>query len=720
MTLTEQRIPTAIEASAVLAGIVDSDLPAHARARETDSFLPLPGDAVGEEPIAIGQSALLDRAEQQLRPSATATDEQLDPFNSSDEARITEANRRLELVQTYRALLEQGHSGISAAKVMGEDHVSMWRYNLKFEKGGYNGLLPATDKCGRKSELQKLRELLGTEVLDKILAEIKGINLDTESTTAALRLYAHSEKCPEGLADLILDPNRCSKHALPPSIRGAVQVPKPQRLAHRGPRTLALKGFVTPRRNDILGGDIFTADDTTPIWGWWVPWYECEEYPFGVKLMQGQYLPLMDVSRQCVMTAALIAREKSSYRACDIWGLFGHTFDTIGLPRLGFQLERGSWESNIIRGQEVTWAEDEVTRDRRVGGLRQLPTQLTDWHHEKMGEAAKCFPTTLQTWTSFLPKSKSIEAAFNRMQTFEGTLWGCLGRDQMRKPFEKAKRLFQACQRGAEDPRNHFLSQTEMLTRLKGLLEYMNNEPMEGEVFNGIPQQRFQNDVEQFPLYRLPEDKRWLYAREWRAVTITNGHARVRLTHEISGQRFSLWYTNPRAFAEIEGVEVFVYYDKERFEEPAQIVAAKPCYIRGERFTAGQFICEATFLERVGSFLDGEQTAHELRKQWRNAVTTAYATIVPHAPSRQVPFEIAQRREESQKQTKETKNGQGGSPEPLLSPLSSVEVRSVKPAIVPTRRHTFNPHTEDEQQQRSEQLRRDAELANRLRALQED
>lgn len=739
--------PTAAEAIARPAGAVVSDSPAPAREAGPDTFNghrtavrdgstqqsnPVPvhpclGEKepaqvpVGGHQFEAGALQMASSCSASLVESTTEVGQQpapasFDPFNSSDEWRITEANRRIELVQTYRALMaEQQMSGKQAAEAMGEDVSTMWRYNKAFEAGGYNALIPNTDKCGRKSEVQKLRDLLGDEEVDRILAEIKGINLDTESTTAALRLYAHSDKCPAGLADLILDPNRCSKHALPPSLRGAVTIPKPQKLAHRGNRALSLKGFYTPRKNDILGGDIFTSDDTTPIWAWWVPWQESEEYPFGVKLLQGQYLPLMDVARQCVISAALIAREKSSYRASDIWGLFGHTFDQIGLPRLGFQLERGSWESNCIRGQEVTFEQDEVTMERRVGGLRQLPTNLTDWHREKLGpDASQCFPETLQTWTSYLPKSKSIEAAFNRMQTFEGTLWGCLGRDQMRKPFEKAKKLFQQCSRPRAkiDPREHFLSQTEMLQRLKGLLEYMNNEPMEGEVFCGIPQQRFQNDVGQYPLYRLPEDMRWLYTREWRAVTITQGHARVRLTDEITGQRFSLWYTNPAVFAEIEGVEVFVYYDKERFDEPAQIVAAKPCYVRGERIAAGKFICAAQFEERVGSFLDGEQNAHELRKAWRNAVTTAYATIVPHAPSRQLPREIEQRRAESKAESRESSAGAG-------SPSTGIEQRSVKPSTLGVRPSTklLPAPTPDAWQKQQQRLSRQAKQANRLRAL---
>jgi hypothetical protein len=50
------------------------------------------------------------------------------------------------------------------------------------------------------------------------------MNLDTDSVTTSLRVFAQSDRCPAELAAVILDPNRCSKHALPPSLRKAVEV----------------------------------------------------------------------------------------------------------------------------------------------------------------------------------------------------------------------------------------------------------------------------------------------------------------------------------------------------------------------------------------------------------------------------------------------------------------------------------------------------------------
>jgi hypothetical protein len=610
-----------------------------------------------------------------------------DPFEAR-EWRAEEANRRLQIIETFESLLGQGVSKAGAVKQVGVGYATVWRWKRAYKERGFAGLYPSTDKCGRKSEVERLRDR-GIDV-DAILAKVKGINLDTESTTAALRLYANSDDCPEDLARLILDPNRCSKHALPPSIRKAVAVTENERKLHRGPRALALGGMYTPRKMDILPGDIFTADDTTPIWAWWVPWIECDEYPFGVKLLQGQFLPVIDVASQCPLTFVLIAREKSSYRASDIWHLFGHTFDTIGLPRLGWQLERGSWEANIIRGVEVEYRDGEATLHQRVGGLRSLPTNATSWHQEKLGpEGMSIFPKTLQTWTSYLPKSKSIEAFFNRSQTLEQTIFGCLGRDQMRAPNERAKKLYQECQRGSRDPRQHFWNQAEMTAELVKLLDYLSNDRMEGEVFKGVPRQMFDQARSEYPLFHLPDEQRYLYRREWRTVQITHGWARVRLSAPNS-DRYSLFYTNPRVFAGIEGQEVIVYFDQEDFEQPAQIHSAR----------TGEFLCEAQYEERKGSFLGADKSGHDIRKAWRNAVVSGYGTIVKHAPSRQVPPEIAARREALQKEAKAA--------EPVIRKAVPKTDGDGAPSL---------PRKVDFDKQR-EFYKRQAELANRLRQLQ--
>lgn len=644
-------------------------------------------DASGLHTPTASQPALSSGGAGEFYSVANATAAAL---TDSEEYRVNEANRRLQILDTYKAMLVSGrYTKAAACRELQTGYATIWRWGKSFEKKGFNGLLPDTDKCGRKSIIEKLG------VPQAVIDQIQGLNLDTDSTTAALRLYAQSDRCPEDLAKVILDPNRCSKHALPPSLRREVGVNANQRKAHRGPRQLALGGMWTPRKLDILPGDIFSADDTTPIWAWWVPWETSEEYPFGVKLLQGQFLPVIDVASQAVVTFALIAREKSSYRASDIWALFGHTFETVGVPRLGFQLERGSWEANMIAGQELEYAAGELTLSRRVGGLRQLPTNITPWHKDKLGSNIE-FPKTLQTWTSYLPKSKSVEAFFNRSQTLEGTLWGALGRDQMRKPFEKMKKLFQECSRPRTktDPTQHFLSQIEITARIMEMYRYLNNEPMEGEVFHGIPQQKFDQARQEYPLLHLPEEDRWLYRRSWKPTTITQNWARVRLTHELSGTRYSLFYTHPEIFSKHEGEDIVVYYDLENFEAPAQIILAR----------TGEYLCEAQYEDRKGSFLQGDCSGHDIRKRWKSAVMTAYGTIVKHAPSRQLPPEIQARREAA----KVIENGKRQETAPIT-------VQRFPQATAPRQSQPVIPQRDPAELQRQrERLERQAQRAKKL------
>jgi hypothetical protein len=371
----------------------------------------------------------------------------------------------------------------------------------------------------------------------------------------------------------------------------------------------------------------------------------------------------------------------------------------------------------------VEYRENEVSLERRIGGLRQLPTNVIPWHQERLNGAP--FPKTLQTWPSFLPKSKSIEGWFNRNQTLEGTIYGSLGRNQMREPFEKAKQLFQQCSRPRTkmDPRNYFSSGTETVARMNGIVGYINNEPLEGEVFKGVPIHKFEQARSEYPLLTSamsPMDElAYLYRREWSVLTITQGWARIRLTDQVSGGRYSLFYINPEVFAQIEGKQVAVYYDREKFEQPAQIIAAEAFYIQDKKYQPGDFVCSAEYQERKGSFLSGDQSGHDIRKRWKNAVMSVYGTLVKHAPSRQVPEEIAQRRAEAKAAAAIANSGSRiEKPEGQTLVTSSPTMMTVdrRPASTGVTARKAGPTTEEIQQQRND-FAQQAAIAAQLRAL---
>jgi hypothetical protein len=537
-----------------------------------------------------------------------------------------EANRRLALL-TRLAEMERAQGDAfslrRAAAPLGVSFSSLSRWRAAYLEYGFDGLLADDPVPGSRSLLAKIDP--GQEHLDAIKAK----SLDTRSVTTAARHYAHDPACPPALSEAILAPRK-SKQSLPRSLRDAITPSQPLRDLHHGPRRLSLNSLSVPRKVDILPGDIFCPDDTTPIWGYWVGVPESEQYPFGKMLLQGQLLIAIDVASQKAISFALIARDTAGYRACDIWSWFGAVHDSPGLPRLGWQMERGTWESHLIAGVECEYQAGETTLSRRLGGLRMLPSNpCPEARPEALRDMFTCFPKTLQTWTSFLPKTKSIEAFFNRSQQLEGMLYGCLGRDQQRAPMERAKKIYNACRRNAEDPGHHFLEQTEILNRLRSLIDWLNHEPIEGTVFHGVPEILWQNAVRDLPLYRPPEESRYLFLRHWAKTRVHKGMIRL---HPAA--HAPLEYFSPD-LAHHEGQHVLCYYDAFNLELDAEILSCR----------TGERLCSAPFFARVGQFNDTSRHGLDAQKQYREIVRSAYADLTPLIPSRQLPPEIKARRE---------------------------------------------------------------------------
>jgi hypothetical protein len=524
------------------------------------------------------------------------------------------------------ALMAGGMSAAKAADVLGVGRSTLHRILANAARTANTG------NCGRPSTIEKYG------VTEDMLATVKGMALDL-GPTLAWRKFAGSRACPVALADCILGKSR--KSYIAPALMDAVRPAELVQDAHRGPRRLGLNIW-TPRELDVLPGDIFTCDDTTPIFGWYVPWPISEKYPYGEKLLQGQYLPVLDVASQRVLGGALIAREAGSYRAVDIWALFGHIMQMHGLPRLGWQLERGTFESRMLCGikLELDAADSQRTPARRMGGLRALPCTLLDWHRAKAAE--QCFDLAsdpdlgqghAKIFTSYSPNSKPIEGWFNRAQRLEATLYGCLGRDQMRNPFEKAKKRLQACQQGREKPSLHWPSQAELIRDLEAIWLEINREPLEGRVFRGVPDMLWNEAVRSYPLAVLPPEQRWLYARDWRAARVQR-NAMVQIDLKPMGGKDHFYAA--KFLAPLAGQPVHVYYDATN--PGAGVEVLRPI---GSRL---EYLGRAEWERPAGMFLDGRDTAKKTRKATVETVRTMHATTAATAPSRQLPAAIADRR----------------------------------------------------------------------------
>ena len=558
------------------------------------------------------------------------------PSADTETRRHDEAARRQALCQDAIALMQTGMTQNEAARHLGEDAPSLSRYLGKFKAGGYAALLPGIS-TGRKSVRENLVAATGAAMIEKIEQKVTAKALDMDgSDGAAWRTLARREDAPPALKAYFakVEDSHASKHSIARSLRRQTRITPGMALAHRGRRALSLLGAWTPRHCDILPGDIFSSDDTTAIWGCYIPVEKCEKYRTGYKMLQVQFLPVIDVASQAIISYALIARETGSYRASDVWRLIGFTHRTVGVPRLGWQKERGSWEAGLIDGVLVTVGEGDLSHERRVGGLRMLPSALLPYHVDKMDGAG--FPT-LQTFTSFLPKSKPIEGVLHRLQKFEGTLWGSLGRDQMRKPFERAKKIYEACKRGTAKAPLHFPSLDESVRKLLAIMDDYHAEPMQGEVFRGRPLETYQAGIERHgPIPRPPAESGYLYRGDWACVKVSRGWVRIRRQNHELGRAVSYFYENPELFArqDVDGRQVLVYWDRDAFESPADIVSLD-----------GEWLGQAHYFQRVGMFLDGDLSGHEERRASREAVTAIYQSVLPHIPSRTLPPEIAARRQ---------------------------------------------------------------------------
>jgi len=569
-------------------------------------------------------------------------------------AQATEALRREALVLQTAVLMAPEGEALSlnaAAARLGEPVANLCRYRKAYD-GSLESLAPKQPgHSGAHSLRARFVAQLGEEAVALVEKRVAGLALDLSPAIAggsrrlsdglAWRTVARQADCPAPIREYFASDRRRSKHSIAPSLRERTRPGPLLDARHHGHRAYGLRGPWQPRELDILPGDIFSSDDTTPIWAWWVPWPKSDRYPHGVKLLQGQFLPVIDVASQHILCYALIAREQSSYRAADIWRLMGRVHSLVGLPRLGWQKERGSWEANLIEGERLESDAHGLRHTQRVGGLRMLPSNLTPWHLERLDQERSAQWKTLRTFTSYLPKSKSVEGIFQRLQKFEGTLFGTLGRSQQRRPFEKATRIYNACRAGgarSPDPRLHFLSGAELMQRLNACIEAHENESIEGEVFRGQPPETWLRGLQEHgPLLAEPPEGRWLMCSDWALVKVSRGMVRVRRVDEVTDQPVSYFFSSPQFCGALDGLKVLIYFNRDAYREPAHILlpgAGGEC----------KYLGTASYIERVGMFLDRSSEGHELRHEQAAIVTTLYSDLAAHIPSRQVPPEVQQRR----------------------------------------------------------------------------
>ena len=440
---------------------------------------------------------------------------------------------------------------------------------------------------------------------------LKTLNLQTGSVSLAAHMYAIRPECSPELKEVI-QKERSSIHKLPPTIRQAAAVTEAVRSHYKSPKAARLKHHMQPRSFDyrdktgslehIQPGQLWERDDMSINCLFWVPWKwggdSCSER-YEVRLCRGQLLVSLDVGSQRFLSFNLLARTMDSYRADDIWQWMGHDYSAIGMPEIGERLERGTWKAKKISGNlSVAWdGKPSIEEHKRIGGLRSLGiTQIT----------------------AHTPSAKDIERRFNLLQNVMGTIPGQIGRH--RGEMERETKIWMACQAGHRNPKEHFISYSEMLDEVQKALLICNARKFEGIHANGIPDQLWEESGAPEILRKLPEEKAYLFARDRSEITASRGHIQIR-RKSPDGSRCAWWFGH-EALQEWEGKKVQVYHD---IFAPAAGVSIVDWRDR--------LICHAPLIEGCPQFsLDPssrDETSLDRRKKFQNAVVSECRILDP-------------------------------------------------------------------------------------------
>ena len=324
--------------------------------------------------------------------------------------------------------------------------------------------------------------------------------------------------------------NPASKSYVPQRVRELVgpDVEMLQDL-HHGPRQARLKGAHISRDwSDSSPADWYQADDTTlPLYFWE------EDEQGGVRVMRGQFLPMIDCCTNRVLTFAL--HSERNYTAKVIRGLIVNTHDTYGLPRVGFHFENGIWRSSkLVKGQAegdtVPTAETEL-------GLREW----VQFMHAKPGNA----------------RAKMVERIIGLLQDrMEGEPGYC-GRNEMTEKFERVQSHLRQVQNGAVHPSKFFLHRDAWVERLAQICDAYNNEAQDGKLKGLSPREAWESlfDASR-PLVRLTAETRYLLANHRRPLKVTKNGVCIQIGRERR------WFRN-EITGRLIGRTVQTYFDPE-------------------------------------------------------------------------------------------------------------------------------------------------------------
>lgn len=451
------------------------------------------------------------------------------PLRAKDAA---EYARRVRIVERWIEARAQGQTMTAVAIRMRVSVATLCRWAQAYETDGPEALAPGWHRCGRTPdytptdyEIAQVRAVYVRLCESRVRGKGRG-----SSRVAAFRLVASSDdgRITAAFRQTVL---RRESRSLPPSWERLLETPSS--VLSYGRDRKSLSGYIsTPRgmhyidadgnERPLRAGTLFESDDGTVNFPVCVPWPHggdpCSD-KWGVKIGRFQLLPIVDVRTRFCPLWHFVIRSKSSYRGEDIVALFGACFADVGMPE-ALRLERGSWESNIVR------------ESLAMAGVQ-----------------------VITAWTS--KQKNAVEGFFDRLWTPLSLAPRDVGR--FRGEHAENTALLSQCEAGRRDPREHLLTVEQAVEQIGRAVSFLNGEPIESKTWGRwVPQALFEQQIAEQPLPRLPDHLRVFFSRERREWTVRKGAVGGKV--ETPTLSFPVWFQDS-ALWEFEGCVVRCFFD---------------------------------------------------------------------------------------------------------------------------------------------------------------
>ena len=338
----------------------------------------------------------------------------VNPVAALGDWRVTEANRRKEILATFHGLLAQNISRTQAARKIGVGYATIWRYENAVKAGGDDALMPKTEDCGRKSKFVAVLkdQAFCKKLMDLYLATIgaSGGNVCKGRRTAkmatALTAMAAEPECPEPLAAHL------QRGHFPICLQRFLRRITPEMENRvRGPKHYQLNGLVSRRdltvrfpdgqRGDLPAGFKWVFDDMSVNQPFW-----CQAD--GKILFSRQGLYCIDQRSIRWLGKMLVARPREAYRSEDILRFLRGLFLAYGGKPDVIVFERGVWMSLKIKGFKLNEFGQPVEEEFVRGEMAEAEKHL-------LTDGLKAIGITVIYATS--ARGKIIEGCFNPLQT---------------------------------------------------------------------------------------------------------------------------------------------------------------------------------------------------------------------------------------------------------------------------------------------------------------